>query len=545
MSAFILDQTYSQIGHTTGATLKALRKQLGVGVDPAFDYTQAVELQKKVSAKDEKKPGDDGATGGGAAAAASPASGLEALRRALREVVGSGVADEGVDEEAAARASPGGGQGAAQSPADVKHRREQNRQTSAFKAPTRDQLNKIREPRFSAPPPGSYRAKDHLCSNRPRLKGNVDFSMRERTRSVKVKEIERQIEECKEEGKSFDHLSKQGSLSVELMDGFPAKPPMKQKSFEMSKSAPRPDLVKAHGIVYNTNSFTAGVLDGDLGCSHLTRKPVWDFAKTSTFQPKQKDTYFQPGQYKVDLEYHVKKNMPFNQQRARQPLRQVVGRVEIKSRAGDHLPDRSLSRSCPHLSNREDIKVPNLDHYTTRPPIISTKTEYHDTKDAEVDSKVLQNTLSYDATAARKLTWRNTLPPYDFDGGISREADMARQRSAGENFCLIRQRENVREGPRSIELLSDVDQKPSLQRRVKTREFNSIIGRELEKKHMQSPPRQKDFHDAEKFERVVRSGDSRCEPKYLSEVSHDIAQKRHGRSYDALPERDNPAHGCQ
>lgn len=60
--------------------------------------------------------------------------------------------------------------------------------------------------------------------------------------------------------------------------------------------------------------------------------------------------YFPSGQYKVDLnvtrDKGDKKNIAFEKRPDRKPLRESVGRVEIISRMGDHLPDRSLARSC-------------------------------------------------------------------------------------------------------------------------------------------------------------------------------------------------------
>ena len=56
----------------------AVRRQLGVGIDPGYDYSQMAQSQRKMAQK-EKKPKED-ATGA--------ISGIDQLRKALREVVG-------------------------------------------------------------------------------------------------------------------------------------------------------------------------------------------------------------------------------------------------------------------------------------------------------------------------------------------------------------------------------------------------------------------------------------------------------------------------
>merc|ERR1719498_1073767 len=133
-------------------------------------------------------------------------------------------------------------------------------------------------------------------------------------------------------------------------------------------------MVKQANITFNTNSFTAGVLQGDKHQSGHTRGPEWDFAKTSTAPDKPREYYFQPGQYNVKWDIARPKlelkNIPFNQQQNRKPL--MDHKVE-----SIHLPDRSLSRpsaiclegmsSCPLLETR--VKNVNIAKFTKRKPI--------------------------------------------------------------------------------------------------------------------------------------------------------------------------------
>merc|ERR1719277_737276 len=111
-----------------------------------------------------------------------------------------------------------------------------------------------------------------------------------------------------------------------------------------------------------------------------TRGPEWDFAKSSTAKEKLREYYFQPGQYKPNLDaaretVGNKKNIGFELQTDRPNLNKG------NERAGDHLPDRSLSRSCPCLAKFDKCVHPpkqvlQMAKCTTRPPIINSREDY-------------------------------------------------------------------------------------------------------------------------------------------------------------------------
>eukprot|EP00928_Gymnodinium_smaydae_P062445 TRINITY_DN46301_c0_g1_i1.p1 TRINITY_DN46301_c0_g1~~TRINITY_DN46301_c0_g1_i1.p1 ORF type:complete len:539 (+),score=141.41 TRINITY_DN46301_c0_g1_i1:127-1743(+) len=525
----LFDQCFSELGRTTAKTVDGLRRQLGHGCDPAFDYEE--EARQKREAEKLKERQKQGAKADDHAGAGS-ASGMEQLRRALRDCGPDGAvpADEAQGEEAAI---------AQMSPYDQRKHREATRNTAAFKAPNRNDLQKLDiVNRFRAPPPGVYRPKDDLLSSRPKVLG-MDFGEREKSQSRKVKEVMAEVERLKAEGKPYDHLTKSGT-STQLMEGIPDSSLLQRKQIDIDigKQLPRPDLVKQAGIVYNTNSFTAGVLDGDK--IRLAREPEWDFAKTSTASPKPREYYFQPGQYKPNLNAVRQKldvkNMPFKNQRARKPLKETIGRIEIDGRAGDHLPDRSLSRSCPSLSSWPRMKVPDIEKYSDRPPIINVnKTEWHNVKDPVVDQQVMQHRLTYDAFDAQRPLWQKQ-KDIKFDGALQRQQELKKMRSYGQDLCIAMAKENVTRGPVSVELLDnwEVGNKDVFTAipRVTIKNFGRMAGREKEKKYNIPPARERDNSHRAQFERSVRDGDSRCNTSFYSDTAAGINTLRASRSFD-------------
>lgn len=466
-----------------------------------------------------------------------PQSGISQLKRTLWDVVkvSTGAQEQEGDEDGVA--SPGGASPTL-SPAEARAKREQKRPSPAFQASSRERLNKLDVTnRFRAPPPGSYRPKDDLA--RPRLKG-TDFGLREPTKSLKSLEIEREVERLHAEKLPYDHLVKTAN-SVELLEHFPSKAKAKLPTYDFAKVPSRPDLVKSANITYNDNSFTAGVLEGDLRCSHLTRKPEWDFAKLSTASDKPHETYFQPGQYKKELSPATgTKNIPFGRQTDRKPL-------TITKRAGDHLPDRSLSRicslapgddpcsrSCPLLSRELRVSVPSFAKYKKRADFYVKKADYHARDDPEVDQAVLRHALTFDLTTASKAVQSRAQPPEDFKKSLTRQEHLKRLRSYGTDPALSQAKENLSRGPVSVELLSDIDASPSLRQRVKTREFSRVVGRDVHKECSEPPPRKRDLSEAAKFERSTREGDSRSLVKDMSPMAGKITTLRAERSYEYL-----------
>jgi len=216
---------------------------------------------------------------------ASPTSGLDLLKRTLKEVVGVGSGIEEEEEEQAV----GHLKRAKSMPADVIREREQNRATSSFVSSSRYSLGKLDiVNRFRAPPIGSYRPKEHKLSTRTRQPCHI-FAEKDRTKSLKTIAIQKEIERLQEEGEPYDHLVKIG-VAIELKEGIPDNPLRKPhvRNHQFHKDLDRPDLLKAHNLKFNDNSFTAVVLDGNLKTSQFQRQPTFDFAKVSTAPQKER-----------------------------------------------------------------------------------------------------------------------------------------------------------------------------------------------------------------------------------------------------------------
>jgi len=519
----ILQESFSEVGRATAQHLDNLRRQLGVGIDPAYDYSQMTELQKKLTSKKDKKPKDDGQGGSGA---------LDKLRDALREATNPPGQGEETEQD---------GQGAAGSPGKLGGSQQLGQKGKvkpswSFKTQPRQSLYKLDiENRFRAPPVGCYRPKVEVCERRSQ---ECDFGYKEPTRSFHTVKLEEEVNKLKEEGKPFEHLLKP-CTTVEVLEERPERLRPRLSDYSFSKSIDRPDPVKSAGITYHDNSFSAGVLDGDLNTSKLERKPEWDFARTSTSEAKPRETFFQPGQYNVNVNFTRPtadvKNIPFSNQTKRKPLRESVGRVEIKSRAGDHLPDRSHTRSCPLLSKFRNSSTPSFDKYTERPPLAKIMKPYHDAEDPEVDQAVFHRSMTHDEMEAAKSTWSKAKTVEKFDISLTRQEQFKVQRMCGENIPLQRAKENLTRGPVSVELLPEIGNSPSLKPKILVKDFDRMPARHAnEKRYVEPPPRNRDLSDAMRFERGTRGGDARPEAGALSPVAGTISKLRATRKYSSL-----------
>jgi hypothetical protein len=541
----IMDTCYSEIGRSTHQHLNNLRRQLGTGVDPAYDYSAMQELQKKLAAagKQGLKQRSERAAEGSSTA---PTSGLDLLKRTLKEVVGVGAGGEDGDSEDA-DAAGASHRRARSTPADAKDQREKLRNTNAFLSSSRDSLKKLDiENRFRAPPIGSYRPKDVML--RPRHVCH-QFEEKHATHNLKTLATEKEVERLQEEGLPFEHLTKP-AVSIELQEGIPDRPQNRQRNYQMAKDIPRPDMSKGSKIHFHDNSFTAGVDDGIQ--AQYPRLPKWDFAKTSTAPDKQREYYFQPGQYAVKWEVSKPKsnlqNIPFELRPGHIPLREVVGGTEIKKpRATIHLPDRSLSRpsamgSCPLLERRvKDITIAKC---TTRKPINDYIAPMYDTSDPRIEEKVLSSYNSFDAFEAMKATKPRQKSTEEFRKSLTRLQHHKIMRSYANDQCLQLAKTNLTQGPVSVELVAmdGLDDKPSLQKRIICKDLKTMAGREPSADYKELPPRGRiDEHTkVMNFERGTRSGDARAETANLSKLAGAITELRDSRSYDALPRQDHP-----
>jgi len=546
----ILDNCYSSIGRTTHQHLNNLRRQLGTGVDPAYDYSAMNDLQKKLAmaGKQGLKARSEKAHGEGSA---SPTSGLDLLKRTLKEVVGTGAGiDDGDSEQADASAH---NRRARSTPADTKDQREQNRNTSAFKNSTRESLSRLDiENRFRAPPIGSYRPKDEIMQ---RKQVCHEWTPKRQSESLKTTELNKEIQRLEEEGQPVEHLTKP-AVTIELQEGIPDRPKSKGRNYQMVKDLPRPDM--AVGKYYD-NSFTAGVLDGKERTSDYPRLPSWDFAKTSTAPDKPREYFFQPGQYAVKWEVSRPKldvkNISFDNQQARKPLRETVGGKEVASRPTMHLPDRSLSRpsalgavigdgrGCQVVEAR--VKDVHIAKCTTRKPPYEYVPPVYDASDPEVVEAVMHRHNTFDLFEAIKATKTRLQPAREFGKDLTRMQQLKTTRSFGNDIALTMMQNSLAQGPTSSELapMDAIHDKPSLQKKVLGQSLKTMAGREQSKSYMELPPRGKvdELCQNMSFERGSRSGDARAETQIMSRLAGAITELRGARSYDALPREDHPA----
>jgi len=555
--AMLTDVCYSEIGRTTHQHLNNLRRQLGTGVDPAYDYSAMHELQKQLAnagkqsskQRNERNQKDNGS---------APASGLDLLKRTLKEVVGVGAGGDDADSEQGDAATIQ--RRARSSPAETNKMRELTRNTSAFKASTRDSLKKMDiENRFRAPPIGSYRPKDVVV--RPKHICHV-FHEDGHTRSIKNIALDQEIERLLDEGQPVIHLT-HPAVSIELKEGIPENPLMTKtlSNRQMSKDLPRPDLLKSCKIHFQDNSFTAGVLDGDK--IRFDRQPVHDFALTSTAPDKVAEWFWQPGQYDMHLNEKLRsskpktdlKNIPMHQQQGHQPLREIVGGQEIKKpRPTLHLPDRSLYRpaaisldglaACAPLETR--VKNVDIKRGTNRPPPYKYIPPMYDVTNPEIVEKVKKNFESFEAFTAMKAQAKfpKTKIPEDFSKSLNRLQHLKVMRSYADDQCLQLAKNNLIQGLVSVELLpmDSIYEKPQLQQRIQVKDLTTMPGREKSYKCKALPPRGHiDKHEAlMTFGRGTRGGDSKPETQNLSKLAGAITELRGSRSYDALPRQDHP-----
>mmetsp|Transcript_29620 Transcript_29620/g.47703 ORF Transcript_29620/g.47703 Transcript_29620/m.47703 type:complete len:527 (+) Transcript_29620:94-1674(+) len=522
----IMDTCFSEVGRSTDQHLNNLRRQLGTGVDPAFDYSSMLEMQKKL-AQAGKKTTKERADRQHGETTSGPASGLDLLKRTLREVVGVGAGVEDEEEEQVA----GNQRRARSTPADIREQRDQNRNSYAFMAVSRDDLKKLDvENRFRAPPIGSYRPKEFQMSNRTRQPCH-QWAPLVKTKSLKAIAIEKEIERRKEEGKPYDDLVKHG-VSIEMEEGIPGKPKPRQPTRAFEKDLPRPDMTKAANIQYNDNSFTAGLVDGDLYTSKFRSNPCFDFAKLSTAPAKEREYYFQPGQYAVKLDSSKprpqQRNIAFDKQQNRKPL-------SDSAPAGLHLPDRSLSRpGC--FEGR--VRGFDMKDFTNRKPIYDKRAPDYDSSDPRIEESVLRGLNSFDAFEAIKPTRPGLKHVESFKNSLTRLQHARTMRSYADDKCLQLARTNLTRGPTSSEMLpmDSMHDKPSLIKKVVVQDLRTMQGREVSKEYRELPPRGKDLRNVMFFERETRSGDAR-----RPDPAFHITELPASRSYDALPRQLHPS----
>lgn len=494
----ILGGTYSEVGRATEHHVENLRRQVGVGVEDSPGDGQ--KTGKRPTAKKEKKTKETGVCGN------TP---FDNLRKALHD--STNPAPIAGDEQDATGEDQAGSPGLLPGGQLKSHPTREDRPSWMFKARSRHDLDKLDVTNiFRAPPVGSYKPQAEVTERRL---VDVDFGTKSRIRSRLAIKLDEEVERLKAAKKPYEHLL-EPCISVEMLDEKPERIKPKKWTWDFAKDLERPDMVKMVGICFNENSFTEGVLDGDRKTGHRERQPVYDFAKTSTSISKPTETFFQPGRYKVKFESvqasSDTKNIPFPKQTSRRSLGEVVRGVEIKRRLGDHLPDRSLSRSCPSLSSRPRLLIPNIDKYSDRRDILDHKKPWHDYQDVDIDHKVFHHAMTHDEMETIKATWPQG-QICSFDEYLTRFNHLKIQRSYGNDVAVQRSRDNLLRGPVSVELLPEIGESPILKPRVLQCNFDHLCkwtARGMKGRYAEPAARNRDQENAKRFSRPTRVGDA-------------------------------------
>eukprot|EP00930_Biecheleria_cincta_P022206 TRINITY_DN16255_c0_g1_i1.p1 TRINITY_DN16255_c0_g1~~TRINITY_DN16255_c0_g1_i1.p1 ORF type:complete len:341 (-),score=60.96 TRINITY_DN16255_c0_g1_i1:71-1093(-) len=248
--------------------------------------------------------------------------------------------------------------------------REDLRGTSAFRAVGRQERERLSEKcRADAPPVGTYTPKDDCCASFSRVKHPpakvASFGLREATRSLKRTAKETELRRLQDEGLNCDDLMRATLMGRELPEVGIVENTLAQRRLvvkvDISKQTGRPDIVKAANIVYHdpVAISTRGFAEAHTRLAQFGkhyRQPCFDFAKQSTHKPKPPDSYTQPGEYKPNIAFVRPRigqgNLPFEKRPSRKDI------FEGSERPGDHLPDRSLARDNPNLTQFSRMKSP-------------------------------------------------------------------------------------------------------------------------------------------------------------------------------------------
>lgn len=103
----------------------------------------------------------------------------------------------------------------------------------------------------------------------------------------------------------------------------------------------------------------------------------------------------------------------------------------------------------------------------------------------------------------------------------------------GQDAALLKAKQNLTEGPVSVELLSDIDSSGMLHPKVMSPRFEFMAMREPSSKYAEAPARLKDVKGT-RFKRELRSGESLTDAGSLSPLAGAISELRSVRSYEAM-----------
>lgn len=346
----LMDTCLSNVGRATAQQIISLKKTLRVDSDPSL-HSNNLGLGDLRHAESER-----------ILEFSASHSDLSKLHRALRGPAGEKVEDEveteGFDRWAASRLIM-----------EARRKREETRNTSVFKAPTREALARLGERTASAiPPVGTYTPKDDSTACLGRVKHPpakvASFGLRGATRSLKAIHTETEIKRLRAEGKPYDHLLQGDGRELPTTLGDNKLAERRQiVLLDIAKQVPRPDIVKSANVVYNDSVAISahGLEEAHKKCAKFGkfyRQPCHSISHSAKPKDKVPETYSQPGELKVKLDAVKPKlgqgNLPFE----KRPNRKDI--FEGCARPGDHLPDRSLARGSKLLTQFSRMKSPAM-----------------------------------------------------------------------------------------------------------------------------------------------------------------------------------------
>lgn len=458
------EDTYSAAGRASAGHLESLRGQLGVGVDPAFDYSHAAEvLQKQQAAAKEKISKGKGPN----KADLSEQDLLKYLLVQTDHGKDSSTAEQLLREATHVATSVESGP---VSPADVRVQREVRRPSSAFLNISRATREKLVGTAQCSPPVGTYQP--NMEVGRPRTPTTVGFNARRRTRS---------------RINSYQGTTEIGDV-IELRRSHVSCP-------DLEKAVERPDLIKSAGLKFNESWSTARLEDGDLHCSKRRGQPCFHWSAGPKMTTNQGAHSSEPGKYCGNVDAvrprSAHRAISFGSQVGRRPTSAPSGTVERMTSAD---------------IRDGHVNVVDIAKCTDRPPLTG--------KFGQAEEGQL-----LDLSNADEFRKRRPRTADSFRKCLTREQHLQAQRSYADDVCLRQQLENTREGPKSIDLVEgNFKDGPLWERPIITPDFARTPGRETKRRHALMPSRFGAQNRTLKFQRSTRIGDARCKMQTISQT---------------------------
>eukprot|EP00451_Oxyrrhis_marina_P014921 CAMPEP_0204322032 /NCGR_PEP_ID=MMETSP0469-20131031/8471_1 /ASSEMBLY_ACC=CAM_ASM_000384 /TAXON_ID=2969 /ORGANISM="Oxyrrhis marina" /LENGTH=544 /DNA_ID=CAMNT_0051303355 /DNA_START=19 /DNA_END=1653 /DNA_ORIENTATION=- len=437
-SGMFIEGTFSQIGRSTETELDGLRRQLGTGIDPAYDYSKMIVhlAPKKVKDHEAEVPVTTGP--------------LAELEKALSEAAEmEALRDRHGDLES----------DRPETPARIRERR-RVRSSPCFTSMSRNERHKCTiEKQRHAPDVGKYRPKHDLVTQRVEM-WNMSPVQKVPNR-IKVAELA----QLKADGANIvEHFKSHNSLDekdahpkdnehVRMRSSCPNFTTSCWSKKSRGKSSPR-DQFLAQGIgtqrddvsrkiVYNESRSkgveTGEVLQQDLRCSHLPRRPHWDFSKGKPRASPSTHSFFKPGQYEnqnLDAVRDARDNrvgVDWSVSMGRAASLSRMARQDESRWCGGFVPDRSLSRSTTKISTRRSCPTLDFSEEKQQARRAIKAVVYHNAEDPHVDELVHQRNMTLDLTSAVKPVKPRVVKVLDMERGLRRETASDGLRAMGQD----------------------------------------------------------------------------------------------------------------